>query len=320
MKLLTVALVVGAFLSPASCILPVGAGLNATARAEQTSNGGAFANTALRNLHDLARAVAKYQQAAKDSDQLGCHDAYMSMQKYAHEALTDMHSMSSTPIDAIEDVSRLLRVGQLVQNDCSDDVATQSLPLIAGQAIVALRYDYAIGDGDWYTISEAGAISAKNPLRYSQSLKDHRYSWVSVRPKGMLFIVPSDWKAEMASRDADDSAIENSGSNLKAVEVDYRQHPGDTNATVYFYRTKEDARSAIEAANAQAESDAKADADLKASKAEWSKKLTSLPYMIADHNSGFKLVYGVCRDTGKKNADGSMICADDDSHDWSDSL
>jgi hypothetical protein len=319
MKLLTVGLVTGAFLSPASCILAVGAGLKAEARAEPSSNDGLFANAALRSLHDLARAAARYQQAAKDSDQLGCHDAYMGAQKAAHEGLTEMHSMSSTPIDAIEDVSRLLRLGQLVQNTCSDDVATQSLFLIAGQAIMALRYDYAIGDEDWYTTSKGGAINAKNPLRYSQSLRDQNYSWVDVRPKGMLFIVPSDWKAEMASRDAGDAAIENSGSNLKAVEVGYRQHPGDSNATVYFYRTKEDAQSAMDAANALTELDAKADADLKASKAEWSEKLGSLPYMMADQSTGFRLVYGVCRDTGKKDPDGSWVCADDDSHDWSDS-
>jgi hypothetical protein len=129
MKLLTAAFAVGAFLLPASCILVVGGGWNAAAHAEQTTNDETFANTALRRLHDLALAVAKYQQAAKDSDQFGCRDAYMSMQKAAHEALTEMHSMSSTPIDAIEDVSRLLRLGELVQNKCSDDVATQSLLL-----------------------------------------------------------------------------------------------------------------------------------------------------------------------------------------------
>ncbi len=142
--------------------------------------------------------------------------------------------MSSQPIDAIEDVSSLLRVGELARDDCSYDLATKSLLLIGGQAILALRYDYAIGDGDWYTISEGGAISAKNPLEYSRSLRDQSYSWVSVRPKDTLVIAPSDWKAEMASRDVDDSTIENSGTNLKAVEVDYRQRPEDNNTTVYF--------------------------------------------------------------------------------------
>src|SRR3984957_9107017 len=190
---------------------------------------------------------------------------------------------------------------------------TRSLLLIGGQAISALRYDYAIGEGDWFTISEGAAISSKNPLRYSQSLRDQSYSWVSVRPKDMLVIAPSDWKAEMASREVDDSTIENSGANLKAVEVAFRQRPEDTNTTVYFYRNKDDARSAMDARNALVEADAKAEADLKASKAEWGKKLASLPYLIPDHKLGFKLVYGVCRDTGKRNDDGSRICAEDGS-------
>jgi hypothetical protein len=293
--------------------------LNTAAHAAQTTNDEVFADAALRSLHDLARAAAQYQQAAKDSDQLGCHDAFISMQKVAHDALTNMHSMSFAPIDAIEDVSTLLRLSQLVQNGCSNDVATQSLFMTAGQAVMALRYDYSIGEADWYMIAEGDTVKAKNPLQYARSLKDQGYSWVSVRPKGMLFMVVSNWKAEMASRQANDSSIENSGSNLKAVEVDYRQNSGDSNTTVYFYRTKENARAAMEAAGQQAKADAKADADLKASKAEWNKKLTSLPYMIADRNLGFKLVYGVCRDTGKKDTDGVGICAEDDSHDYSDS-
>ena len=318
LKLLIIALVAGTFLSPAPYIFSVCTGLTTAARAEQTPSDQATANAALRSLHDLARAIANYQQAAKDSDRLGCREAYLSIQKLARAALTEMHSMSSQPIDAIEDVSSLLRVGELARDDCSYDLATKSLLLIGGQAILALRYDYAIGDGDWYTISEGGAISAKNPLEYSRSLRDQGYSWVSVRPNNMLVIAPSDWKAEMASRDVDDSTIENSGTNLKAVEVDYRPRPEDNNTTVYFYRNKEDARSSMEARNALVEADAKAEADLKASRAEWDKKLTSLPYLIPDHNSGFKLVYGVCRDTGERNADGSRICAEDGWRDWSD--
>ena len=294
-------------------------GLNTAAHAAQTANDKVFANAALRSLHDLARAAAQYEQAAKDSDQLGCHDAFISMQKVAHEALINVHSMSFAPIDAIEDVSILLRLSQLVQNGCSDDVATQSLFMMAGQAVMALRYDYSIGDGDWYMIAQGGTIEAKNPLQYARSLKDQGYSWVSVRPNGMLFMVVSNWKAEMASSEADDPSIENSGSNLKAIEVGYRQNSGDSNTTVYFYRTKEDARAAMEAAGQQAKAVVKADADLKASKAEWNKKLTSLPYMIADRNPGFKLIYGVCRDTGKKDTNGAGICTEDDSHDYSDS-
>ncbi len=318
LKLLTMALVAGTFLSPAPYLLSPVTGLTTAAHAEQTPSDQASANAALQSLHDLARAIANYQEAAKDGDQRGCHEAYLNIQKLAHAALTEMQSMSSQPFDAIEHVSSLLRVGALARNDCSYDPDTRSLLLIGGQAISALRYDYAIGDGDWYTISEGAAISSKNPLRYSQSLRDQSYSWVSVRPKDMLVIAPSDWNAEMASRDVDDSTIENSGANLKAVEVAYRQRPEDSNTTVYFYRNKEDARSAMEARNALVEADAKAEADLKASKAEWGKKLASLPYLVPDHNSGFKLVFGVCRDTGKKNADGSRICAEDGSRDWSD--
>src|SRR6202021_3754017 len=117
----------------------------------------------------------------------------------------------------------------------------------------------------------------------------------------MLVIAPSDWKAEMASREVDDSTIENSGANLKAVEVALRQRPEDTNTTVYFYRNKDDARSAMDARNALVEADAKAEADLKAAKAEGGKKLLSFPSLFPIHKSGFKLVYGVWRDTGKKN-------------------
>src|SRR5215469_11331345 len=127
----------------AAWILTAGVGLSTPAYPAQTTDE-IFANAALRSLHDLARAVARYEQAAKDADQLGCHDTYISMQRAAHEALTDMHSMSVAPIDAIEDVSLLLKISPLQPNECpgSVDVATSSLFLVAGQAIVALRYDY----------------------------------------------------------------------------------------------------------------------------------------------------------------------------------
>ena len=52
----------------------------------------------------------------------------------------------------------------------------------------------------------------------------------------------ADWKAEMASHEVGDPSIENSGNNLKIVEVDYRKNSGDDNTYVYFYRTKEDAQ------------------------------------------------------------------------------
>ena len=58
----------------------------------------------------------------------------------------------------------------------------------------------------------------------------------------MNFMVVTDWKAEMASREVGDPSIENSGNNLKAVEVDYRKNSDDSNTMVYCYRTKEDAQ------------------------------------------------------------------------------
>jgi hypothetical protein len=188
-----------------------------------STNDEVFANAALRALHNLAVASVQSERAAKDSDDLGCRDAYETMQKAAHEALTNMHHMSFAPIDAIADVSSLLRVSHLAPNGCSIEVAsnTNLLPLIAGQAIMSLRYDHAIGDGDWYSVNASGDVEAKNPLRYAQSLKDQNYSWVNVRPKGMTVIVESDWKAEMVSNQVDDPSIDNSGLNLKAVEVDY---------------------------------------------------------------------------------------------------
>lgn len=305
----------------AVCILAAGAGLSTAVHAGQTADDEIFANAALRSLHDLAYAVAQYEQASKDSDEFGCRDAYLSMQKVAHEALTGMHSMSFAPIDAIGDVSILLRISHLEKNRCSDSdsPSTRFLFTLAGQAIMALRYDYSIGNGDWYTITPGGTIKGKNPLQYAESLKDQSYSWVSVRPKGMFIMVESDWKAELASYEVNDPSIENSGGNLKAVEVDYRKNSNDSSTTVYFYRTEEGAQVAMQTASRQAEAGAKADAELKASKAEWNKKLVSLPYMIEDNDAGFKLVYDVCRGTSKKAATGGGTCAYDGSHDWSDS-
>ena len=176
-----------------------------TCFAHAATNDEVFANAALGELHKLAVASAQSQRAAKDSDDIGCRDAYENIQKTAHEALTNMHSMSFTPIDAIDSVSSLLRVSHLAPNGCANEVATNTdmPPMIAGQAIMSLRYDYAVGDGDWYMVNPNGDLEAKNPLRYAKSLKDKKYSWVSVRPKGMVFMVESDWKAEMASRAVD---------------------------------------------------------------------------------------------------------------------
>ena len=86
---------------------------------------------------------------------------------------------------------------------------------------------------------------------------------------------------------------------------------------VYFYRIKEDALAAAQAAKQQAEDDAKVAGEQKAFDAKWSKKLTSLPYMVANHDVGFKLVYVVCKSAGKNAKDGDT-CNDDGSHDWSD--
>jgi hypothetical protein len=275
-----------------------------------------FADAALRELHNLAIASAQFERAAKDSDDIGCRNAYESMQKVAHEALTNMHYMSFAPIDAIADVSSLLRVSHLAPNECANDELAPNmhmLLLIAGQAIMELRYDYAIGDGDWYSVKASGDIETKNPLRYAQSLKDHNYAWVSVRPKAMILMVELDWKAEMASHEVDDPSIENSGNNLKAVGVDYRKNSDDNYSTVYFYRTKEDAL----AAKRQADDDAQTAAELKASNAAWRQKLASLQYMVPNHDVGFKLVYDVCKPAGK-NAAGEITCNADGSHDWSD--
>jgi hypothetical protein len=164
----------------------------------------------------------------------------------------------------------------------------------------------------------SGDVEAKNPLRYAQSLSDQNYSWVDIRPKGVFIIGVSDWKAEMASHEVGDPAIENSGNNLKIIEVDYRKNSGDDNTYVYFYRTREDAQAAAQASKARIESDTKATAELKASNAKWKQKLMSLPSMIVSHEAGFKLAYAVCKSAGK-DANGQYRCHDDDSRDWSDS-
>ncbi len=284
------------------------------ARADTSTNDRVFADAALRALHNMARATAQSEQAAKDADDIGCQGAYEDLQKAAHEALTNMHYMSFAPIDSINNVSILLRLSHLTPNGCSDKVTTDTniLPIVAGQAIMSLRYDYAIGDGNWYMIDVSGEVEAKNPLRYARSLKDQNYSWVSVRPKGMIFMVESDWKTEMASHEVDDPSIENSGNNLRAVEIDHRKNPDDGATVVYFYRTKADALAVAQAdAEANAELNASNAAE-KGSDAEWSQKLTSLPYMVADHREGFKLVYSVCKPT-------TNGCKDDGSHDWSES-
>ena len=96
----------------------------------------------------------------------------------------------------------------------------------------------------------------------------------------------------------------------------YRKNSNDSNSMVYFYRTKEDALAAAQGVKQQAKNDAKADAELKASDVEWRKKLTSLTYMVANNDLGFKLVYGVCKPADKDA--GLNKCNFDGSRDWSD--
>jgi hypothetical protein len=231
------------------------------ARAAST-NDEMFANAALRELHNLAAASAQSERAAKDSDGIGCRDAYDGMQKAAHQALTNMHQMSLAPIDALNRVSSLLRVSNLAPNGCPDEdvMKMAPLPMLAGQAIIALRTDYSIGDAEWYMVNASGDVEAKNPLRYAQSLNNQSYSWVDVRPKDMLFVGVTDWKAEMASLEVGDPSIENSGNNLKIVEVDYRKNSGDDNTSVYFYRTKEDAQAPAQAYRTKEDAQAAAQA------------------------------------------------------------
>jgi hypothetical protein len=276
-----------------------------------STNDERLANAALNELQELAIASQQYERAAKDIDRIGCQNARDSLQKAAHEALTNMHRMSFAPVDALESVSILLRESDLVQ--CPDyarsNFGSGLLLMQAGQAIIMLRTDYAIGDAGWYIVNASGDVEAKNPLRYAQSLRDEKYSWVLVRPKDLPLVV-SDWKAEMASREVGDPALENSGNNLKIVQVDYRKNSDDDTTRALFYRNKEDAQAAAQASKQAA-------AEVMASNAEWSQKLTSLPYMIANQNAGFKLAYVVCN--GGKDARGQDTCKDDDSRDWSDS-
>ncbi len=264
-----------------------------------------FANAALRELHSLAAAVAQSGQAAEDSDDIGCQNAYERMQKTAHEALTDMHYMSFAPIDAIDRVSSLLRLIHLTPNPCAWGFVadTHTLLIIAGQAIIQLRSDYAVGAGDWYTVNEHGNVESKNPLRYAESLKEQNYSWVDVRPSGMIVMVVSDWKVEVRSHAINDPSIKNSGDSLKAVEVDYRTNPSDDVTAIYFYRSKEDALAPLQAERQRAEQ-----------RAEWSQKLTSLPYIVANHDVGFKLAYTMCKLTPDAKGESKRRC--DDSLDW----
>lgn len=273
-----------------------------------------FANVALRELHKIAIASYHSNIAAKDSDKIGCEEGYARARGAAHEALTNMHQMSFEPIGALSSLSAFLRVSDLSNGGCpTNDFET----MLAGQTIIKLRTDYAISKDDWYTIKADGTIESKNPLIYAKSLIDQNYTWVDVRPKGLRMIVVSDWNAEMASNNVADSGLANDGKKIDAVEVGFRKNDGDENTEIYFYLTREGASVAAENAKQKLVDDAKEEADRKALTAEWRQKLLSLPYMIANHDSGFKLVYSVCLDISK-NADGSHNCKEEGSHDWSD--
>jgi hypothetical protein len=152
--------VVGAVLTSHGTVAPSSAarGGNITQQAAST-NDQVFADAALRELHDLARSVARYDQATKDSDEIGCRDAHETIQKAAHNALMNMHNMSFDPTDAIGDVSSLLRLSDLATpNGCADKFVTKLnlLFIRAGQAIMSLRWNYAIGDKQWYMIKGRG--------------------------------------------------------------------------------------------------------------------------------------------------------------------
>ena len=273
-----------------------------------------FANAALSDLHKLAAASMRSQQAAKDSDEVGCRESYEAIQQYGHDALTNMHSMSFEPIDAVSDVSTLLRLSHSEPDGCGNEIVTGAdlLPTTAGQAIMALRWDYAIGDRSWYMIDVSERVQPANPLRYAQMLKDQNYSWVDVRPKDMDVMIEADWKTEMASSEVNDASIENSGNNLKAIEVDDRQNSSDNNTTVYFYKTNEEALQAIKRLVDYDPRESGVQLD-----AAWKRKLTSLPYAIANQDVGFKLSYS-CKPTGRKDAKGIDICEENGSYDWSD--
>jgi hypothetical protein len=222
---------------------------------QQTADDQSNADAALQELHTLGYYVAKYDRAAKQDDDYGCRSAYENIPKTAHDALEDMNRMSFTPVSAVDSVSTLFRLGNTVANGCDKQVAVglQGLDFAVSQAIAGLRSDFAIGSGDWYGVNTDGAVEAKNPLKYAQSLKDAGYSWVSVRPFGAGIIGVPDWKKELASTKVDDPTIDDSGSNLKAAEVDYRKNSGDNNTVIPFYRTREEAQAQAQKVTAKSD-------------------------------------------------------------------
>ena len=272
-----------------------------------------FANSALSYLHEAARAAARHEQAAKDSDSIGCREALDDLQKSAHEALMNMHHMSFVPIDALDSVAALLRVADLSNGSCP----TGSFEvMVAGQAIVGLRTDYTIGTADWFTANPDGTIKATNPLTFAQSMTDSNYSWVSVKAKKQMIVV-ADWNTELGSNNVTDSTLANDGAEIKAIEVDYRKNSGDENTYVYFYRTQQDALAEIQVAKQKSEDDAKEQMAGDVSRAKWRDKLLALSYVIGNTDSGYKLSFINCTDVGQ-NSDGQNICEDQGSYDWSD--
>jgi hypothetical protein len=229
-----------------------GATAQTSLTATKSSNDETAANFALGDLHEIAVAASRAVSAAKDGDDIGCREAAASIQEAGHAALTNLHTMSFVPADAIQTTSGILHIMHDAGGQCVDHYTAIGLPMFAAQAILHLRWDYAVGTADWYT-AKGGGVEAANPLKFAQSLRDKNYSWVDVRPKDELIILVPDWKAEMASHRVDDPSIEDSGTSLKAVEVGYRVKPDDKVTATYFYRTKEDAEAAEKADAARPE-------------------------------------------------------------------
>ena len=228
--------------------------------------------------------------------------------------------MSFAPFDAIQSVANFLRLERLDQSSrCSIDPNMDLKLLTAGQAILELRWDYAIGEDNWFTADAGSGINGRNPLMYSQSLWDLNYSWVDIRPPHMWLVAIRDWKSEMASGRIDDPSIENSGKNMQVVEVEYRKKSDDKIVEGYYYRFREGAVAAALQERKQAAEDAKLDAAKRAGELDWIQKLASLPFIVANSDIGFKLIYAVCKPTARDLKE-VATCHSDDSYDWSDDI
>jgi hypothetical protein len=120
----------------------------------------------------------------------------------------------------------------------------------------------------------------------------------------------------MGSDQVADASLENSGNNVQAIEVDYRKASNDETKEVYFYRTKDRAVAAAQEQKKRAEDDAQAEAARKAAESDWKQKLGSAPFLVANRNVGFKLIYGICKSAHDLN--GEAKCVDEETQDWSD--